>query len=122
MGDTATDNLTITITDDGPIAADDTDTIAAGAFGPVAGNLITDSEANGDNGTDTPGADGASVSSVIAATAKGPASAVGTDTVVEGLYGVSDDLRGRLVQLCAQSRHGGWRPGCVHLHAEGWRR
>ncbi|SEB75124.1 VCBS repeat-containing protein [Nitratireductor aquibiodomus] len=87
-GDTATDNLTITITDDGPIAVDDTDTIAAGAFGPVAGNLITDAEANGDNGADTPGADGASVSSVIATTAEGPASAVGTDTVVEGLYGV----------------------------------
>uniref|UniRef100_UPI00055EDB39 Ig-like domain-containing protein n=1 Tax=Nitratireductor aquibiodomus TaxID=204799 RepID=UPI00055EDB39 len=87
-GDTATDNLTITITDDGPIAVDDTDTIAAGAFGPVAGNLITDAEANGDNGADTPGADGASVSSVTATTAEGPASAVGTDTVVEGLYGV----------------------------------
>ncbi|WP_292899051.1 Ig-like domain-containing protein, partial [Nitratireductor sp.] len=87
-GDTATENLTITITDDGPVAVDDTETVSAGAYGPVAGNLITNAEANGDNGADTPGADGAAVSSVIATSAEGPATAVGTDTVVEGLYGV----------------------------------
>ncbi|MCC5781065.1 hypothetical protein H7H48_18535, partial [Nitratireductor sp. B36] len=87
-GDTATANLTITITDDGPVAVDDTDTIEPGVFGPATGNLITDTEANGDNGADTPGADGAVVSSVIATSAEGPATAVATGTVVEGLYGV----------------------------------
>ena len=61
-GDTATATLTIDIIDDVPTARPDTDAIAAGQFGPVTGNVITDAAAgdagDSDNGADSVGADG----------------------------------------------------------------
>ena len=58
-GDVANDTFTISIIDDVPEAADDTDSLTEG--GPVAatGNVITDAE--GDGGADVPGADGGAV-------------------------------------------------------------
>ncbi|MGQ7957202.1 retention module-containing protein [Pseudomonas sp. SP16.1] len=78
--------------DDGPDAQDDTDSIAAGGFGPATGNVITDAApgdtGDSDAGADTRGADGAVVSSVTATTAGGSAMAVAGATVVQGAYGV----------------------------------
>ncbi len=48
----------LSLEDDGPKVVPDTDSIAAGEFGPVAGNVITDAEANGDNGADPGSTDG----------------------------------------------------------------
>jgi VCBS repeat-containing protein len=79
-GDSATDTLVIAIQDDVPSAVDDADAIAAGTYGPVTGNVITDAE--GDGGADTPGADGATVTTVMGSTA----GAVGGTTA--GTYGV----------------------------------
>jgi VCBS repeat-containing protein len=79
-GDSATDTLVIAIQDDVPSAADDADAIAAGTYGPVTGNVITDAE--GDGGVDTQGADGAKVTTVMGSTA----GAVGGTTA--GTYGV----------------------------------
>lgn len=61
-GDTDTATLTIAIIDDAPVAVDDTDPIAAGAFGPAVGNVITDAE--GDGGKDHVGADNVLVAGV----------------------------------------------------------
>jgi len=60
-GDIASDTVTIEIIDDVPTAANDTDSLTED--GPVftSGNVITDAEANGDNGADVTGADGAVV-------------------------------------------------------------
>ncbi|WP_432815625.1 DUF5801 repeats-in-toxin domain-containing protein [Sphingorhabdus sp.] len=79
-GDSATDTLVIAIQDDVPSAADDADAIAAGTYGPVTGNVITDAE--GDGGVDTQGADGAKVTTVMGSTAGD----VGGPTA--GTYGV----------------------------------
>ena len=79
-GDSATDTLVIAIQDDVPSAADDADTIAAGTYGPVTGNVITDAE--GDGGVDTQGADGATVTAVTGSIA----GTVGGTTA--GTYGV----------------------------------
>ena len=61
-GDTDTATLTVNIVDDVPTARPDTDSIAAGQYGPVTGNVITDASAgdagDGDSGADTVGADG----------------------------------------------------------------
>ncbi|MXO73995.1 tandem-95 repeat protein [Altererythrobacter aerius] len=61
-GTVGTDTLEIQVIDDVPTAADDSDAIAAGDYGPATGNVITDAE--GDGGEDTTGADGAVVTSV----------------------------------------------------------
>ncbi|WP_417818940.1 hypothetical protein, partial [Tritonibacter scottomollicae] len=86
-GDTATANLTINIIDDVPTAVMDSDSIAAGEYGPATGNVITDAE--GDGGADTQGAD----SAVVAGVAAGDTGTVLLDagtvgTTVNGLYGV----------------------------------
>ncbi|MEP5938639.1 MAG: DUF5801 repeats-in-toxin domain-containing protein [Erythrobacter sp.] len=60
-GDSSTDDLVIAIVDDVPTAVDDTDSIDEGGSVSTSGNVITDAEANGDNGADTTGADGAVV-------------------------------------------------------------
>ncbi|WP_265530668.1 Ig-like domain-containing protein [Sphingomicrobium marinum] len=85
-GDSATANLTINITDDGPSARDDTDTIAARTYGPEDGNVFTGvGTTSGAAGADTPGADGA----VLTAIAAGGASvAIGDGNVeIVGAYG-----------------------------------
>ncbi len=60
-GDTASTDLVINILDDVPTAVDDTDSLDEGGPITTSGNVITDAEANGDNGADTVGADGAVV-------------------------------------------------------------
>ncbi|MFN3748846.1 MAG: beta strand repeat-containing protein [Sphingorhabdus sp.] len=79
-GDAASDQLDIRIIDDAPLAANDSDSIAAGQYGPATGNVITDAE--GDGGADIKGADGATVTAV-SGTAAGT---VGGSTA--GQYGV----------------------------------
>ncbi len=59
--DTTGGTLTIQIIDDEPIAVDDADSLTEGGPTSTSGNVITNAEANGDNGADTPGADGATV-------------------------------------------------------------
>ncbi|MWV13995.1 retention module-containing protein, partial [Pseudomonas sp. R-28-1W-6] len=90
-GDTASASLDLggllLFRDDGPTAISDTNSIAAGGFGPATGNVITDA-GDGDTGADTRGADGAQVSSVTATTAGGAPTAVAGATVVQGEYGV----------------------------------
>ena len=79
-GDAASNLLVIAIADDAPIAAADSDALAAGQYGPAAGNVITDAE--GDGGLDTVGADGAMVTAITGAAA----GTVGGTTA--GAYGV----------------------------------
>jgi large repetitive protein len=79
-GDSANDTLVIAIVDDRPTAANDSDSIASGQYGPATGNVISDAE--GDGGRDTQGADGVVVSAVTG-TAAGT---VGGATA--GQYGV----------------------------------
>lgn len=80
-GDSVTSDFTISIADDAPGAVADSDSIAAGTFGPATGNVITDAE--NDGGGDTPGADGAQVSAYAGA---GGSAAPGQP--LPGLYGI----------------------------------
>ncbi|MBD2841204.1 DUF5801 repeats-in-toxin domain-containing protein [Erythrobacter rubeus] len=73
-GDAATTSFVIAIVDDAPTAEDDTGSIAAGEFGPIGGNVITN---------DTQGADGAVVTSYTGAGGSGDAG-----ETVQGQYGV----------------------------------
>ncbi|WP_374090853.1 retention module-containing protein [Methylomicrobium lacus] len=61
-GESVSDTLSVNIVDDVPTAVNDTDSIAAGSFVSATGNVITDAE--GDGGADTRGADGAQVTAV----------------------------------------------------------
>ncbi|MBA4764271.1 MAG: tandem-95 repeat protein [Erythrobacter sp.] len=63
-GDVASGDLDIAIIDDVPTAVADTDSVTEDGPLTADGNVITDAEANGDNGGDTTGADGASVTDV----------------------------------------------------------
>ena len=72
-GDTASTTLVIAIIDDAPSAEDDANSIGAGEYGPVGGNVL---------GNDTQGADGASVTSYTGAGGSGAA-----DSTIQGLYG-----------------------------------
>ena len=81
-GDAASATLTISIVDDVPTARADVDTVAAGTFGPELGNVMTGSGTAGGTGgagTDTQGADGASLTRV--ASTNVPAN---TDTSFDG--------------------------------------
>ena len=80
-GDSANDNLVIGIHDDVPTAIKDADSIAAGEYGPATGNVITDAE--GDGGADTPGADGVTVTAI-----SGFGGAGAVDGTTNGQYGV----------------------------------
>ena len=88
-GDTATATLTVDIIDDVPTARPDTDSIAAGEFGPVTGNVITDAsagdEGDSDSGRDTVGADDAELTAVTGAGSTTPTEGGFT---VNGQYGV----------------------------------
>ncbi|NNC47640.1 MAG: tandem-95 repeat protein [Sphingomonas sp.] len=85
-GDSAMANLTINIADDVPTARVDTDTIAAGTYGPEDGNVFTGvGTTSGAAGADTPGADGAELTAIAAG---GASVSIGDDPVViEGAYG-----------------------------------
>jgi hypothetical protein len=64
-GDHATATLHVTVVDDAPIAAGDTDTVAAGSYGPETGNVITGAgTTSGAAGADSVGADNATVTSI----------------------------------------------------------
>jgi len=86
-GDVASANLTITIVDDVPTARADTDTVAAGAYGPETGNVLTGTgTTSGAAGADTPGADGASLTGIRVGT--GAYTAVGVaGATIAGQYG-----------------------------------
>ncbi|RGP41013.1 hypothetical protein BPTFM16_01308 [Altererythrobacter insulae] len=72
-GDSATTNIVIAIIDDMPEAVDDANSIAAGEYGPIGGNVI-------DN--DTQGADGAVVS-----TFEGNGNTGAPGDTIQGVYG-----------------------------------
>jgi large repetitive protein len=64
-GDTASDTLVINIVDDEPVARDDTDALPSGSYGPETGNVLSgEGTTSGATGTDTPGADGITVTAI----------------------------------------------------------
>ncbi|MCC6926362.1 VCBS domain-containing protein, partial [Novosphingobium sp.] len=83
-GDTANGTLSINVDDDTPIASDDTDAVASGTYGPVAGNVITGVGSDGNAaGADSPGADGGLHVTAVTGAAAGT---IGGTT--NGTYGV----------------------------------
>ncbi|MFN4142923.1 beta strand repeat-containing protein [Aestuariivirga sp.] len=92
-GDVASDSATvnlitstsspISIDDDGPLAANDTDSIAGGSYAPATGNVITDAsagdEGDSDTGADSSGTDGAKITGI-----KSENVPANTDTSVDG--------------------------------------
>ncbi|WP_046863564.1 DUF5801 repeats-in-toxin domain-containing protein [Microvirga massiliensis] len=87
-GDSTTPaNLVITIVDDVPRAGNDTDSVAAGQFGPETGNVITGvGTTSGDAGRDTLGADGATVVGVAKGNT-GTTSDTDVGVAIDGQYG-----------------------------------
>jgi VCBS repeat-containing protein len=87
-GDVASANLAISIVDDVPTARADTDALAAGAYGPEAGNVITGSgTTSGAPGADTQGADGASVTAISAGASSDSSFDESGNLVLHGTYG-----------------------------------
>jgi T1SS-143 domain-containing protein len=86
-GDFVDGTLSIDVDDDTPLAANDTDTIASGSFDPATGNVLTDASAGDlddtDDGADSLGADGGSITAI---SGFGGAGTVGGTTT--GQYGV----------------------------------
>ncbi len=78
--------LEIAIVDDIPTASADTDSVTEDGPLTASGNVITDAEANGDNGADVEGADGAEVTGVAAGSSTGPVSG-DVSANVTGTYG-----------------------------------
>ena len=92
-GTSSSDSLVVRAVDDTPSAENDSDSIAAGAYGPVTGNVITDAAAgdagDSDTGADTVGADGAEVSGVVSVNvSENQAAEVGGVFTIAGQYGV----------------------------------
>ncbi|TIU22361.1 MAG: hypothetical protein E5W38_33180, partial [Mesorhizobium sp.] len=90
-GDTASATFAVAIIDDVPTAVADTDSIAAGQFGPATGNVLvggTDgADANTTDGVaDTKGADGATVVGVAAGDTNADSSG-SLGVQVQGTYG-----------------------------------
>src|SRR5207302_3382402 len=86
-GDTDTATLTVNIHDDVPVARNDTDSVPAGSFAVVDGNVVTGAgTTSGAAGADTPGADGASITAVSGAGGSDSTFENG-HLVVEGSYG-----------------------------------
>jgi len=86
-GDTATGTVTVTISDDLPTARADTDAVTEDAASPATGNVVTGvGTTNAPGSADTQGADGASVTGVIAGTSGG-AVAGNVGTPLAGTYG-----------------------------------
>ena len=81
-GDSISGDLEIAIVDDVPTARPDTDSVTEDGPLLASGNVITDAEANGDNGGDTQGADGAAVTDVDFGATDGT-----PGTPLQGLYG-----------------------------------
>ncbi|MER8373268.1 DUF5801 repeats-in-toxin domain-containing protein, partial [Mesorhizobium sp. M1406] len=92
-GDTASTTFAVAIVDDVPTAVADTDSIAAGQFGPATGNVLvggTDAgDANATDGNaDVKGADGATVVGVAAGNTNADVNNAATlDVPFQGAYG-----------------------------------
>ncbi|MFM5885851.1 MAG: DUF5801 repeats-in-toxin domain-containing protein [Novosphingobium sp.] len=66
--DAATGTLSISVNDDTPLAANDTDTVASGTYGPETGNVLTGvGTTSGAAGADSIGADGPAASGAVTA-------------------------------------------------------
>ncbi|MDE2412617.1 MAG: cadherin-like domain-containing protein, partial [Sphingomonadales bacterium] len=107
-GDHAAGTLGINVNDDTPIANPDTDTIAAGQFGPATGNVLTDAApgdaGDSDNGADHVGADGGLA--LVSITGFGGAGTIGGTT--QGHYGVLTlDAQGNYSYVRAEGTPGG---------------
>ncbi|RVD43856.1 hypothetical protein EN741_09045, partial [Mesorhizobium sp. M4B.F.Ca.ET.019.03.1.1] len=92
-GDTASTTFAVAIIDDVPTAVADTDSIAAGQFGPATGNVLTGGTDAADTNTtdgvaDVQGADGATVVGVAKGTTNADLDNTGTlNTPIQGEYG-----------------------------------
>ncbi|WJI38941.1 type I secretion C-terminal target domain-containing protein [Mesorhizobium opportunistum] len=92
-GDTASTTFAVAIVDDVPTAVADTDSIAAGQFGPATGNVLVGGTDAGDVNTtdgvaDTQGADGAMVAGVAKGTTNTDLNDTSTlNTPIQGEYG-----------------------------------
>ncbi|MGH6780815.1 MAG: Ig-like domain-containing protein, partial [Sphingomonadaceae bacterium] len=87
-GDTASGTLTINVIDDVPTARADTDAVAAGTYGPEAGNVLTGvGTTSGAAGADTRGADGATLTGVRAGDSGNFTAIGGEGTTIAGQYG-----------------------------------
>jgi T1SS-143 domain-containing protein len=88
-GDAASDTLVINIIDDVPTADNDTDTVAAGTFGPETGNVITGvGTTSGAAGDDVVGADDASITALVGFGGSSDNVFEGGVLEVNGQYGV----------------------------------
>ncbi|MDT0513189.1 MULTISPECIES: VCBS domain-containing protein, partial [unclassified Halomonas] len=65
-GDTNSDNLTIKIVDDAPVARDDTNSVTEDGASTTTGNVLGGTGVSAGDVTDTPGADGATLAGVTA--------------------------------------------------------
>jgi len=84
-GDTATATLRIDIINDVPTARADTDSVEPASFAPETGNVLTgEGTTSGAAGSDTQGADGASLTGYVSGTS---GNFVAPGTVVQGQYG-----------------------------------
>ncbi|ESY71411.1 hypothetical protein X743_21090 [Mesorhizobium sp. LNHC252B00] len=92
-GDTASTTFAVAIVDDVPTAVADSDSIAAGQFGPATGNVLVGGTDAGDGNTtdgvaDTQGADGATVVGVAAGNTNTDVTDAATlDVPFQGAYG-----------------------------------
>lgn len=81
--------LAINIVDDVPTARNDSDTIAAGTFGPESGNVITGvGTTDPVAGKDTKGADGAVLTAITSPTGNLPTTATDGTLTINGEFGV----------------------------------
>ncbi|RST30036.1 hypothetical protein HMF7854_03735 [Sphingomonas ginkgonis] len=90
LGNVSNGSIAVSVVDDVPTARGDTDALAAGSYGPEAGNVITGTgtlEGTGGAGTDTRGADGAAVSSLTGTGAADTSFDASGNLSVAGLYG-----------------------------------
>ncbi|GAA4024044.1 hypothetical protein GCM10022280_26080 [Sphingomonas swuensis] len=88
-GQTASDTLVIRIVDDAPDALADTDSLAAGSYGPESGNVISGAgTTSGLAGRDQLGADGSSVVAVAGSGGSDNSFDGAGNLVVNGTYGV----------------------------------
>ena len=85
-GNTTTGTIQISVVDDKPIAHADTDSVGTGTS--ADGNVISGvGTVEGPGNADIQGADGAHVSSAYGNDGEASAKTVGTNTVIDGLYG-----------------------------------
>ncbi|MGX7926335.1 Ig-like domain-containing protein [Tsuneonella sp. HG094] len=87
-GDVANATLSINVIDDAPDARNDTDSVAAGTYGPEIGNVITGAgTTSGAAGADVQGADGARVTAISGTGGSDTTFDSAGNLVVAGTYG-----------------------------------